>query len=99
MVAAALSATVLAVGMGAIYLPFIADKDRLRGLNEESDMTPSDKREYEKLLREMKGSGTGMRQLSQQQEQGQEVPQRRKPFSNSMWKRMDEATSSSRQGK
>jgi flagellar basal body-associated protein FliL len=45
--------TVLAVGVGTIYLPFIADKDRLRGLHEESDVTGSQRREFEQVMNEM----------------------------------------------
>lgn len=53
MVLAAVTLTIGTVGVGAIYLPFIADKDRIRGLHEEGDMTPAEKREYEKMLRRL----------------------------------------------
>ena len=34
-VSIAVAATVAAVGVGTIYLPFIADRDKMRGLHEE----------------------------------------------------------------
>lgn len=80
MVIAAVGLTVTALGVGTVYLPFIADRDRVRGLNEESDMTPREKREYEAMLEKMQqespSSGTT----------GVGVTN-----SNSMWKRMNQA--------
>ena len=70
----AVTLTLAAVGVGTIYLPFIADKDRIRGLHEEGEMTASEKREYEKMLQQMK-----------QAERSQQAPQRP---SNNMWDRM-----------
>jgi hypothetical protein len=82
MVAAAVTLTLTAVGVGTIYLPFFADKDRLRGLSEEGDMRAAEKAEYERALREM----------------GQASPpednQRRSvPTSNSMWTRINKQAS------
>ena len=37
LVATAVAGTVAAVGIGTIYLPFIADRDKMRGLHEEQD--------------------------------------------------------------
>ena len=36
-VIAAVTATLTAVGIGTIYLPFIADRDKMRGMHEEKD--------------------------------------------------------------
>eukprot|EP00934_Nitzschia_sp_Nitz4_P000528 Nitzschia sp. Nitz4//scaffold3_size479765//389306//389584//NITZ4_000166-RA/size479765-processed-gene-1.541-mRNA-1//-1//CDS//3329550956//528//frame0 len=35
-VSAAVAATCAAIGIGVIYLPFIADRDKMRGLHEEA---------------------------------------------------------------
>ncbi|KAL7566753.1 hypothetical protein ACA910_017801 [Epithemia clementina (nom. ined.)] len=74
--------TLAAVGVGTIYLPFIADRDKLRGLNEDSD------KEYEKMLKaqlkEMKAN-----QLKQQPMEGDAAAAADKPdvakTHNSMW--------------
>ena len=38
LVALAVAGTVSAVGIGTIYLPFMADRDKMRGLHEEENM-------------------------------------------------------------
>jgi hypothetical protein len=85
MVGAAVGGIIAFLGVGTFYLPFIADKDRVRGLHEESTMSPGDQREYEAMLKEM----------------GKEMPptpeaKEKKPFptNNSMWKRMGDAPKS-----
>ncbi|GFH52806.1 hypothetical protein CTEN210_09282 [Chaetoceros tenuissimus] len=40
-----------ALGIGQIYLPFIADRDKLRGLAEEEDMPEQAKREMDMLMK------------------------------------------------
>jgi hypothetical protein len=84
MVGLAVGGIVAALGVGTIYLPFIADKDRVRGLHEEGDLTPSEKREYEQMLKAMG------RELPEHQQ----TPAAKKsiPTKNSMWKRMDDAS-------
>jgi len=86
LVSLAVAATVAAVGVGTIYLPFVADRDKVRGLHEESEMSAAERREYEKALRAM----------------GQEIPPMPEsnasapaPTSNSMWKRMNRSGGSS----
>jgi hypothetical protein len=84
MVAVAVTLTLTAVGVGTIYLPFFADKDRLRGLSEEGEMRAAEKAEYERALREM----------------GRAPPpedQRSIPTSNSMWTRINKQASSGNQ--
>ena len=73
MVVAAVSLTLAAVGVGTIYLPFIADKDKIRGLDEDGGATYEQKQQYEKMMRDM---------------QTQRANDEQKAPSNSMWKRM-----------
>jgi hypothetical protein len=56
----ATTATVCAVGFGTVYLPFYADKDKIRGLNENADTEA--KKEMEKLLKESGGQGESSQQ-------------------------------------
>lgn len=77
-VAAAVALTVGAVGISTLYLPFIADKDKLRGLDEDGGMMESEKREYERA----------MRQMAAEAEMRRTTP----GTSNSMWKRMDQSS-------
>jgi len=58
-----------AIGIGQIYLPYIADKDKLRGLFEEEDMPNEAKREMDMIMRaEMAASEA--RQQSRSQSRG-----------------------------
>lgn len=50
-VAIAVAGITAAVGFGQIYLPFIADKDKLRGLFEEEDMPQQAKQEMEIMMK------------------------------------------------
>ena len=50
-VAFAFGATTLAIGVGQIYLPYIADRDKLRGLFEEEDMPLQARREMEMMMK------------------------------------------------
>ena len=54
-VVAAVAAMVTFAGMGAIYAPYFADRDKLRGLHEESDagLSEKEKREFEKFMSEV----------------------------------------------
>ena len=54
LVGAAVALTAAAVGVGTIYLPFYADKDRLRGLHEESDLTTAEREEYERVMDQLR---------------------------------------------
>lgn len=76
----AVTATLAAIGVGTIYLPFVADKDKVRGLHEESEMDERSRREYEAMLRQMS-----------QEQQGAEGNTSAPPpprQSNSMWSRL-----------
>mmetsp|Transcript_2190 Transcript_2190/g.6173 ORF Transcript_2190/g.6173 Transcript_2190/m.6173 type:complete len:94 (-) Transcript_2190:244-525(-) len=72
--------TVGAVGLGCFYLPFVADKDSLRGLHEDDDRKL--KEQYQLYLQELKQE----KQQLQQQQQEQEASK----VSNSMWGAMKE---------
>jgi hypothetical protein len=50
-VAIAFAGMTAAVGLGQIYLPYIADKDKLRGLFEEKDMPQEAKKEMEIMMK------------------------------------------------
>lgn len=39
------------VGLGTIYLPFMADRDQLRGMDEDGGMNKKAKKEYEQMMR------------------------------------------------
>lgn len=49
LVAIAVSATFCAVGFATVYLPFFADKDKIRGMNENADTEA--KKEMERYLK------------------------------------------------
>lgn len=85
MVAAAVTGIIAFIGVGTFYLPFVADKDRIRGLHEESELSGRDKREYEQMLREMEKEMVPTPEAKE-----------KKPFptNNSMWKRMGDAPKS-----
>lgn len=84
MVVAAVTLTLAAVGVGTIYLPFVADKDKIRGLDEDGGGSQQQQQQYQMMLREME------LQRQAQQNNNSESPQQQqqKPPSNSMWKRM-----------
>lgn len=81
------TAILVTLGVGTVYLPFIADKDKIRGLDEDGSMSPSKRREYERALREM-----GMMDPSRQQSPESENKSTEKGIrqSNSMWSRMNQ---------
>ena len=68
------------IGVGTIYLPFIADRDKVRGLHEEGELDERAKREYEQILRQMNQDTA-----SGGSEQQNTPPPRP---SNSMWSRL-----------
>lgn len=77
----AVTGTLAAIGVGTIWLPFIADKDKVRGLHEESELDDRSRREYEAMLRQMQQQGEG----------GAATPETPPPparQSNSMWSRL-----------
>lgn len=85
----AVAATATAVGVGTIWAPFYADRDKLRGLHEESDLSGSERQQYEAYVRQLQ------QQQKKQQGRSDGEDQRNSPRgSNNMWSRMDRASSS-----
>ncbi|GKY94010.1 hypothetical protein MPSEU_000367800 [Mayamaea pseudoterrestris] len=85
LVVVAVGGTLAALGIGTIYLPFFADKDKVRGLHEESELSFAERAEYERVMREIKASEDDH---EQQQKRGG-LPS----SSNSMWSRINQAAS------
>jgi hypothetical protein len=83
-VSAAVAATLLAVGVGTIYLPFVADRDKMRGLHEEQSPPTSAmlQQEIKKLQRE----GILKRDDGQEQEASPSTEERKSLAPGSMWK-------------
>mmetsp|Transcript_23514 Transcript_23514/g.34828 ORF Transcript_23514/g.34828 Transcript_23514/m.34828 type:complete len:90 (-) Transcript_23514:123-392(-) len=50
-VGVALAGIAGAIGLGQIYLPYIADKDKLRGMFEEEDMPDTAKKEMDMMMK------------------------------------------------
>jgi hypothetical protein len=100
LVGIAVALTVTALGVGTIYLPFVADRDKLRGLFEEGDsavpegarrqMKAMAKAEVEEAERKQRRSLEQQQQNAQQegrQSSLEEVPQqqRQRASAGSMW--------------
>ncbi len=69
-----------AIGIGQIYLPYIADKDKIRGLFEEEDMPSEAKREIDMIMKAEMAAAE-----ARQQSQGQNQTQGGKNSAGSMW--------------
>jgi hypothetical protein len=85
-VVVAVTAVVAATGIGTIYLPYFADRDKLRGLNEEEDggLSDRDRREYERYLQQIQEArGFAVSE--------QPVKSPTMPAGNSMWSRINSA--------
>lgn len=83
-VVVAVAAIMATIGVGTIYAPYFADRDKLRGLHEEADAGLSDreKREFEAFMQQIK-------------EQQQSFSDQKAPtMGNSMWNRMGQAAGS-----
>jgi len=83
-VVAAVVAMMATIGVGTIYAPYFADRDKLRGLHEEADAGLSDreKREFEAYMQQVK-------------EQQQAFSDQKAPaMGSSMWSRMNQAAGS-----
>jgi hypothetical protein len=88
MASVAVTAIVATLGFTAVYLPFMADRDKVRGLHEEADPDPVARREYEEMVRQYHRE---QQQQEQQQQQAQAPANNNIPpnTSNSMWARMN----------
>jgi hypothetical protein len=82
-VMAAVGATVSAVGIGTIYLPFVADKDKMRGLHEEQ--TPPTSSMLAQEIKKLQKDGV----LRGDDDDGENSakPDRKSLAPGSMWKR------------
>jgi hypothetical protein len=83
---------VSALGVGTIYLPFIADRDKLRGLFEEGDdAVPEGARRQLMAMAKQEAEETERLRVSQQQQQQQQQEethqpqQRQRASAGSMW--------------
>ena len=99
LVGIAVALTVTALGVGTIYLPFVADRDKLRGLFEEGDdAVPEGARRQMKAMAKVEAEEAERqrRSLEQQQQHAhqegrqsslEEVPQqqRQRASAGSMW--------------
>ena len=97
LVALAVTATISAIGIGTIYLPFIADRDKLRGLFEEGEqaMPEGARREIQRILKAERAEAELLQQQQQQQQQSdtmrreqegeQQQQQRQRTSAGSMW--------------
>jgi hypothetical protein len=86
LVVVAVGATLAMVGVATIWLPFVADKDKVRGLHEESEVGGgAAQREYDALLRQMGAAGVDKNQSNNNKEKKTAPPPPRP--SNSMWSR------------
>ena len=78
-VALAVGAIVAALGIGTIWAPFYADRDKLRGMNEDADG----------------GMSSRKRRLQERGEEAAKKENMSKTNSNSMWARMNQQASPS----
>ena len=89
LVALAATATIAAIGVGTIYLPFIADRDKLRGLFEEGEqaMPEGARREIQKILKAERAEAELLQHQQQREEQQSELQQqqRQRASAGSMW--------------
>lgn len=74
-VAIAVVGTIGVTGFGTIYLPFIADRDEMRGLDEDGGMSKKDRMAMQAYLKKEK-------------QEGQEDPPAKGPKPGSMWSNM-----------
>jgi len=88
LVAVAGTAIVGALGFATIYLPFVADRDKLRGLFEEGEESIPEgaRREIQAIMKAEKESQKRMEEFIQQQQQHEEEEQHKQRASpGSMW--------------
>ena len=90
LVALAVTATISAIGIGTIYLPFIADRDKLRGLFEEGEqaMPEGARREIQRILKAERAEAELLQQQQlgeQQQSDTIQQQQRQRTSAGSMW--------------
>ena len=86
----AVAATLTALGIGTVYIPFYADRDKLRGMYEgaDGDLSARERREYEKYLQQIHEQRGALPPPNETA-----LPDRSMPKGNSMWSRLNQAAS------
>lgn len=86
LVALAVMATISAIGIGTIYLPFMADRDKLRGLFEEGEgaIPEGARREIRDIMKREAAENDRQREMGQQKQE-QQQPVQQKASAGSMW--------------
>ena len=79
-VAIAVVGTIGFVGIGTVYLPFIADRDQMRGMDEDGGMDKKARREMQAYLKKQG--------LSQGTSSEEDPPAPKGPNAGSMWSNM-----------
>ena len=74
-VAIAVAGTIAVAGFGTIYLPFIADRDQMRGLDEDGGLSKKDRMAMQAYLKK-------------EQQEAPEDPAAKGPKPGSMWSNM-----------
>ena len=89
-VIAAVTATLTMVGIGSIYLPFFADRDKIRGMHEEKDgAVPTGAllaQEIQKFQNEKSGGNVG--QAGDEQQVQRQDSKKTASAPGSMWKNL-----------
>lgn len=85
-VAAVFTGMVAMVGIGVVWLPYISDRDKIRGMAEDENMTED---ERFRMMRELSLA----KSQQQAQQQSGDVDQSRK-MRGSMWKNMSDSQKS-----
>mmetsp|Transcript_29310 Transcript_29310/g.39104 ORF Transcript_29310/g.39104 Transcript_29310/m.39104 type:complete len:102 (-) Transcript_29310:1415-1720(-) len=88
LVAVASLGIVAVVGFAQIYLPFIADRDKLRGLFEEEDMPTGARRELDAMMRAERLQAMKEAREQAQQSGNPETNANDKRAPGSMWKNL-----------
>ena len=84
-VAVATVGTLAAVSLGQIYLPFVADRDKVRGLSEEDEVPEGARKEMEALFQHTGGTFPPPSKPQEQQQNWQKHPG---STPGSMWNNM-----------
>jgi hypothetical protein len=94
LVAIAVTATLTALGVATVYLPFYADRDKLRGMHEEAGgkLSEKERREIAMLMAQMhEQQNAGEPNASQPSDDSSPFAERVRK-DNSMWARMKQSS-------
>jgi hypothetical protein len=86
----AVTATLAALGVGTVYVPFFMDRDKLRGMHEDADgnLSEKERREYAMLLSQLHEQQMNPGGNRSNVEQEHNIPPEPIRKDNSMWSRM-----------